>query len=213
MEHAIWFGWAGGALLVARIAPQTWRIWRTGSRAGVSRSGVWCWLGNDIGWFTYGVTSGLAPLWASSVALIVLDLVLLTQLGAHRHLRRSDAVGISWAAAMTVIAASGSALLAPALIAASVAGTVPHAIASVRASDLSGISPTTWRLAALDGVLWLVYGAAVADGPVTLYAALTLVCSATILHQLARKPSPHNPTTAPTHTATLEVPRVDGHRV
>lgn len=187
MEHAIWFGWAGGVLLVARIAPQVTHIVRTGRREGVSRAGVWCWLGNDLGWFAYGLGAGLTPLWVSSAALIALDMTLLWLLDGHRTADRPDLAGIAWATIMLTL--TTTTILPYALIVASFVGTVPHAIRSIRDQDLSGISPATWRLAGLDGALWLVYGGATGDGPVTLYAALTLGCAAIILTQLQRKQS------------------------
>lgn len=186
------YGWLGGALLVARIIPQIARIRRTGSYAGVSRAGLWCWLGNDIGWLSYGHSSGLTPLVASSAALTVLDLILLAQTRSGAR-AANEKLGKLWAALMTALAAAGSPALPAALIAASFSGTVPHAISSIRSSDLSGISPATWLLAGLDGILWLIYGAGTGDRPVTLYAALTLATSATILtriHLWRRKTTP-----------------------
>jgi uncharacterized protein with PQ loop repeat len=186
VEHAVWFGWVGGVLLVGRVSPQVWRIWRTGQRAGVSRAGVWCWLGNDVGWFAYGVSASLAPLWVSSAVLLVLDVVLLAQLGAHRGVALSDLGGVVWAAVMGVLVVSGSELLSVALVGASVAGTVPHAVSAVRSEDVSGVSPAAWRLAGADGLLWLVYGAAVADALVVFYATLTLMCAIVILLRIGR---------------------------
>lgn len=177
------YGWLGGALLVARIIPQAVRIHRTGSHAGVSRAGLWCWLGNDLGWLAYGHSSRLTPLVASSAALAALDLILLTQTRGKTR-TSSEHLGILWAATMTFLAVSSSPALPAALIAASFAGTVPHAVASLRSRDLAGISPATWILAGIDGILWLAYGIGTGDGPVTLYAALTLATAAVILTRI-----------------------------
>lgn len=177
------YGWVGGVLLVARMIPQSIRIRRSGTHAGVSRTGLWCWLGNDIGWLSYGLSSGLAPLIASSAALAALDVILLLQTRAGGR-ARDERYGMLWALVMTILAATGSSLLTAALVAASFAGTVPHAVASVRNTDLSGISPLTWVLAGLDGILWLAYGIAREDGPVTLYASLTMGTAAVILARI-----------------------------
>lgn len=183
LENPELYGWAGGALLVARIIPQVVHIWRTGSHAGVSRAGLWCWLGNDIGWLAHGHANDLTPVVASSIALAALDLVLLAQTrGAART--ATTRYGVAWAATMTVLAAIGGNPLAAALIAASFAGTTPHAISAIRSNDLSGISPATWLLAGADGILWLIYGAGTGDGPVTLYAALTLATASIILWRI-----------------------------
>lgn len=170
---------------MARIAPQVWHVKRTGSRSGVSRTGVWCWLGNDIAWMAHGINESLAPLCVSSAALITLDLLLLWQVKAHREITLHETSGLAWLATMIAVATVATGLLPAALLAASVAGTVPHAVASVRNEDLSGISPATWKLAGLDGILWLGYGTYVEDAPVTIYATLTLVCSIIILTRVA----------------------------
>lgn len=186
-------GWLGGVMIVARLVPQTVRLLRTGSTAGVSGVGALCWLGNDVGWVVYGLREGLAPLWLPSALLLVLDLLVATML-IGRLRWRELAPGFAWIAAVTIAAVVGQGALGLALIAGSATGTLPHGWRALRSDDLSGVAPMTWALAVVDGMLWGLYGTARADAAVTWYAALTLLTGVVVLWRIrACRPSPPGP--------------------
>jgi uncharacterized protein with PQ loop repeat len=180
MSFGEFAGWAGAVLVIARIAPQAALVRRTGRVDGLSAAGTLCWFANDLGWLIYGVTHGLTPLWLSSLVLLGLDTVLLAGLGTRLRTHRA-LPGVVWLAAVVVAAALGQAALAVVLLAGAAAGTIPHAVDAWRATDLSGVSPLTWRLGLADGALWGIYGLVLADTPVVLYAVLTAAASAAIL--------------------------------
>lgn len=187
MEMASLAGWAGGALVVARVAPQALRSFRSGSTAGVSAAGVWAWFANDLGWLVYGVSAGMAPLWLSSLVLLCLDAVLLGAFAPAERVSRRAAPGLAWLAVVVAAALVSPVVLASVLLGGAVAGTVPHAWEALTAPDLSGVSPVSWKLGVADGALWLIYGVALRDAPVSVYAALTLVVSVVVLWQVAAR--------------------------
>jgi uncharacterized protein with PQ loop repeat len=177
------FGWAGAVLIVARTLPQAWHLARYRNPAGVSRFGILCWLGNDIGWLVYGLRAGLAPLWVPSLALLVVNgaMVLLLLPG----FRRGEAgPGLAWVAVICTAAWLGQGPLALALIGGSATSTLPHAWRALRSPDLSGVSRTTWRIALADGVLWGVYGFSQRDPAILWYSVLVLLTGGIVLWRI-----------------------------
>jgi uncharacterized protein with PQ loop repeat len=181
VEFAAVAGWAGGALVVARVAPQALRSFRSGNTAGVSVAGVWAWFANDLGWLVYGVSAGMAPLWLSSLVLLGLDAVLLCAFVPVERFSRRSAPGLAWLAAVVVAALVSPPLLVLVLLGGAAAGTVPHAWEALVSDDLSGVVPVSWKLGVADGALWLCYGVLLGDVPVSVYAALTLATSLVVL--------------------------------
>ena len=59
---------------------------------------------------------------------------------------------------------------------------LPAVVASMRTSELSGVSSTTWIIALVEAALWLVYGVGVGDMALTL-AGLTGAAAAPKLGQ------------------------------
>jgi MtN3 and saliva related transmembrane protein len=176
-------GWLGGALVISRLVPQAVRLLRTRQTAGISRVGALCWVGNDLGWLAYGLRADLAPLWAPSAVLLVLDSLIVVLLA--RSIRPREALtGLGWVGAVVVAVGAGQEVLAVALVAGSATGTLPHGWHALRARDLSGIAPAAWALALADGALWGIYGFARGDAAVTWYAALTLGTAVVVLWRL-----------------------------
>ena len=189
-------GWLGGALVVARVTPQALLCFRSKVTSGVPVAGVWAWLANDLGWLVYGLSAGLAPVWASSLLLLALDVTLLSSFAAQECVSRRALPGVLWLSLVVAAAAASEQLLASVLLVGAAAGTLPHAWEAARAEDLSGVSPLSWRLGVADGSLWLCYGLFMADVPVLASALLTLATSLVVLAFLrsSRPPqgvSPH----------------------
>ena len=60
----------------------------------------------------------------------------------------------------------------------------PAVVKVWRSSDLSGVSPATWGLSGAESVVWGVFGWAVADGPILVYAMSGVLASVLILVRL-----------------------------
>jgi uncharacterized protein with PQ loop repeat len=62
---------------------------------------------------------------------------------------------------------------------------LPAVVASLRTSVLSGVSSTTWIIAAIESALWLAYGLGVGDVALTLAGFVGVVMASVILVRLA----------------------------
>ena len=62
---------------------------------------------------------------------------------------------------------------------------LPAVVASLRTSELSGVSSTTWIIALVEAALWLVYGVGVSDIALTLAGLVGVVMASVILARLA----------------------------
>lgn len=201
MSAAEVFGWFAAAIVIARMVPQTVRVWRGGTNAGLSPLGLLCWLANDLGWLIYGLRAEMPALWGASVVLLVCDLALVAM--AAPQLRGPVGhAGAAWLAVVVACAAAGQAPLGAALVLGSATGTVPHAAHALRQDDLRAVSRASWLVALLDAAAWGVYGAAHGDLPSVSYAALTALSASVILarlHHTARRPAPQTTITSTDH--------------
>ena len=169
------------------MLPQVVRLVRTRAPAGVSAT----WLGFGVvlnsGWVAYCVEMGLwlvLPLQVSLVAQQAVALRVLLPLD-----RAQQRPALIWAGALAVVcavvfASAGWMVLGVVLGVSYGVQLGPAVVRAWRASDLSGVSPTTWGLSGAESAVWGVFGWAVADGPILVYAVSGVLASVLILVRL-----------------------------
>jgi len=157
------FGYAAAAVSCVQLIPQVLQSTRTRVTAGVSPL-MWAITGaQTVAWLAFGSARGLWPTVFVNVVLVVCATAMLRMLhqGRAPGLRRAYAV---LAGLVVVELAVWATLSIGALgaLAAAVAALVfyPQTITAVRATDLSGLSRTTWILTVAVSGLWGVYGVA-----------------------------------------------------
>lgn len=176
---------------VGMIVPQVMRLRRLRTADGLS--GVWLGIGVALNgwWIAYAwatVLWGALPVAVGSMALYaVLAVYFIRYLGWAGA--RSLAVGAfglgmvplpfllggGWSAAGVAIGMSYGVQFFPA------------AWSAMRSSGLDGIAPTTWVMAWIEGLIWVIYGAPRADPALVLGGAGAVVASSIILLRLVRQ--------------------------
>jgi uncharacterized protein with PQ loop repeat len=169
--------------------PQAARLLRQRSTAGVS--GVWAGvsLSMNIWWLAYGLAEGLWGLVpVSAVAAALYGVIIVAYV---RAAGRSTVPGV--AAGLLVLGA----VPLPVLLVGGwrVAGLaiglcygmqlVPAVVAACRSRELDGLAPSTWIMAWIEAVIWLVYGTLVLDPALLAGGASGTVMAAIILARLA----------------------------
>lgn len=148
-------GLVAGVAVIVELAPQPWKIRRTGSLDGVSAVGSGIALANEAGWLLYGLMGGFAPIVVTSLvagSLKVWQFALVRPHWSAHNLR----LVAGWVTAVVAGAVTGT--LGVVLVVGLLAGLGPQALAVVRSADISGVSAWRWRLALVSGVLWVGYG-------------------------------------------------------
>lgn len=160
------------ALALSQPVPQIARLLRTRSIAGVSGPTAWLGLAINAGWIAYGIGRGLLSVTVISVAYVTgyLTIVLLLLRGGNR---RGIGSGILAGAACVAIAATlGWTVLGTALALSVGVQFVPQVVHAWRSEDLTALSPGTYAVCGLDGIVWGSIGLLHADGPLILYGAI-----------------------------------------
>lgn len=172
------------------IVPQVVRLHRVRSADGLS--GLWVGLGIAMnGWWTaYGLAESLWGILPVSIAAAALYMVM-----AAQYLGLVGRVGIR----PLSVGFLGLALLPlPFLVLGgwSAAGLVvglayaiqfvPAAVTAVRESDLTGISPTTWVMAWIEAVIWVIYGLTSSDRALLVGGTGGAIAASVILVEVAR---------------------------
>ena len=68
----------------------------------------------------------------------------------------------------------------------------PAVVAAYRTTDLAGVSPGTWIISLVEALLWLAYGAMIADAALLAGGATGVLMATAILTRLAAVGSPSN---------------------
>lgn len=170
------------------IVPQVLRLHRVRSADGVS--GVWIGVGVAMNswWTAYGLAESLWGILPVSMIAAALYLVMAGQyLGLlGRPARRPLLAGLlmlgltpmpfllvgGWAAAGLVVGLAYAVQFTPA------------AVASVRSTDLSGISALTWVMAWIEAVIWILYGAFSGDPALLIGGSGGTIAASVILARL-----------------------------
>ncbi len=173
----------------AMAFPQARRIARTRQVDGVSAT----WIGVSVAingwWLAYGLA---ADIWAL-VPVSVISLVLYSTMAwfyvssVGRRALAPMAVGVFVLGMVPLpfLVAGGWQLAGIAVGLSYGVQLLPAVVASLRTRLLSGVSSTTWIIAATEAALWLVYGLAVADLALILAGAVGVAMAGVILVRLA----------------------------
>ena len=145
---------------VTFLVPQISKLVRTGDSEGVSTT--WPALGFviNVGWFAYLISQAL---WASVFAPFATFLAYAVTMWALRRtgrdLSRSYIRGALGAGALSIAAAIGGWTVLGVILGASYGIVLAPGIwTAYRTPDPSGISPLTWWIGLIEGVLWGYYG-------------------------------------------------------
>jgi uncharacterized protein with PQ loop repeat len=189
-------GFAAAALSISLVWPQVWLSCRRGRTRGLSPTACWLAVGLNLCWLTFGLLAGDPAQVVTNVVVgtgnsAVLAALLLSQpsLRTRAVLLRSAAgsaclagVALGGAVAVVVFGAAPG-MVAPVLgtvvsvVAGAAACVQPLTMLLDRARDLSGISPTRWRLGACANASWIGYGWLRAQPTVFLASAVGLSCA------------------------------------
>lgn len=181
MDWAVFLGWAGTALFLARLVPQPLKLHRTGDTEGVTPQSPMNALLSDAGWLAHGLLAGLPPVWVAAVAAIPLDLWTLWHLRRRVELR-NVAGAAAWGAAIAAGGILGGRVgLGLVLGFSVVVNHVPQVIKALRSHSVSGLAPGTWWFGLADALLWGGYGVAEHDPALITYGVVLSVASVTIL--------------------------------
>jgi uncharacterized protein with PQ loop repeat len=169
--------------------PQARRIARTRRVDGVSATWIGVSLAINGWWLTYGLVAGVWALVPVSIISLLLYGVMAWFYVASvgRPALPGLALGVfglgmvplpflligGWELAGVAVGLSYGVQLLPAVV------------ASLRTSELSGVSSTTWIIALVEAALWLVYGVGVGDIALTLAGLTGVVMASVILARLA----------------------------
>jgi uncharacterized protein with PQ loop repeat len=80
-----------------------------------------------------------------------------------------------------VVLAGGATGLGAILTVGALIANTPHVVTAYREKDLSGVSPFTWTLTALDGAIWTTYALITGDVPILVNNVFQFTTSASIV--------------------------------
>jgi uncharacterized protein with PQ loop repeat len=174
-------GLAATAVFLCELIPQPLRILRTRSLSGLSPIGTGIYFVTELGWVSYGITSGLVVVLLTALAATVLSGLQLALLWSRR--RPNDLWWmLLWAtglAASLVMGAIGAMLVLGLVI-----GLGPQAWAAWRSSSVSGVSLWRWVLSGTSGMLWCTYGVLMGEFPLMATGSVGMVCASLALSRL-----------------------------
>ena len=177
---------AATAITFLSVVPQIVRLLRTGDTEGVSGSWAAVGMALNVGWMAFVIAQELWIAIPSIVVAIVsfgLALFLIHRNGGAVRVGVLGAVGVmiacaimqvtlGWIVLGTVLGLSNAAYLGP-------------PVATVwRTHAPSGVSPVTWLLAELEGLLWGFFGVLEESGPVIVFGVTEAILSALVLLRL-----------------------------
>jgi uncharacterized protein with PQ loop repeat len=183
-----WVGVGAAALVVTAIAvlPQTVRMIRVGSTAGVSP--VWAMLGAvSTGiWTAYTAARGL---WWATVAdaLSCLSYLSAVVVLARHGVGPRLGAGVLWLAVFVIsYLAAGLGGVGTVLAFAFVVQVAPSIWTAYGSSDLLGASVVTWRLTLAEGLLWFAYGSAKGDAAVVAFGLFAAIAGVLMISRIRR---------------------------
>lgn len=174
-------GLAATAVFLCELIPQPLRILRTRSLSGLSPIGTGIYFVTELGWVSYGITSGLVVVLLTALAATVLSGLQLALLWSRRGPNDLWWM-LLWAtglAASLVMGAIGAMLVLGLVI-----GLGPQAWAAWRSSSVSGVSLWRWVLSGTSGMLWCTYGVLMGEFPLMATGSVGMVCASLALSRL-----------------------------
>ncbi|HMC39709.1 MAG TPA: PQ-loop domain-containing transporter [Acidimicrobiales bacterium] len=168
-------------IFLARLAPQPWRVLRTGQVDGVSALAALNAFVADVAWLAYGLSAGISSVWLVSIpaaAASMLSIVVLRRTIRPRDLVASGA----WLAAVLLGGVTGH--LALALAATVLVTCGPSLWAAYATRQPVGVASATWWIAIADAATWGAYGVVIGDVALELYGVVLVVTAVAILVRL-----------------------------
>ncbi|MDF1596887.1 MAG: PQ-loop domain-containing transporter [Acidimicrobiia bacterium] len=166
-------------LAFVTLVPQVMKLWNTRNADGVSTT--WASLGmvSNAAWTAYLYSQDLwlaLPSTTSMVLFYTLTIGLIAWTG--RPIARAVMLGSSWALILTLVGVIGGWAGLGVLLGVSFGvQATPSLWTAFRTWAPKGISPGTWQLTLVEGLLWLVYGAAYSDRAIVMFGILSSAAS------------------------------------
>ena len=171
------------ASTIVFLIPQIRKLITTGDSAGVSTTWAALGLVSNIGWFVYMFSQARwIALAAPSFTTIFYAVTLWALARTGRSLNRGLAIGLGWAGALSLIAVQGGWTALGVVLGLTYAVMVAPSIwAAYRTPDPSGVSPATWSIGAIEGMLWGTYGLFHLDPGIITFGVVQILASLLIL--------------------------------
>ena len=174
------------AVTFVHVVPQIVRLLRTGRVEGVSAAWAAVALVLNFGWMAYVIAE---EFWITIPSIVIA----IVSFGSALYLMYRSGADVRPGALMSATVAVASVGIQ--LVAGwTVLGTVlalsnglylgPPVVTAWRSHTPAGVSPLTWVLAVLEGLLWGFYGVLVAAGPIIVFGATEASLSALVLLRL-----------------------------
>jgi uncharacterized protein with PQ loop repeat len=189
-------GFLAAALSIVVIWPQVWLSCRRGRTHGLSPTACWLGVALNLCWLTFGVLIGdPAQIVTNAVVGVGNTAVLTALLIAQPHLRSTRMLmkSAAGAAGLAVLAAGCTAAVtllgAATAVVATTLGSVIALVGAIaalpqplsllldRTKDVSGLSPSRWRLGTGSCASWTCYGWLIDQPAVWLSAGFGLCCA------------------------------------
>lgn len=175
-------GAIGTVIGLVRAMPQFVRLATTKDVHGVSLDAVATSSVVSAAWTTYGVMTGqIAVALASGLSCLVFALISFLAVRYGRWLGELRSAPVAFVVFLAVVSLMGVTGLGVILMVGALVANTPQVIAAYREPNLSGISPSTWRLTASDGATWMTYGAIAGDLPIFINNAFQFATAIAVL--------------------------------
>ena len=185
-DFALLVGAVATIVTFVHVVPQILRLLRTGRTEGVSPSWAAVGMTLNFGWIAYVVSQQYwitIPSIVVAIASFGVALYLMKRNGAA--VRPSILFSAAVAAASVVIQlAAGWTVLGTVLGLSNGLYLGPSVVAAWRSHTPVGVSPLTWVLAEVEGLLWGFYGVLVLAGPIMVFGATEALLSGLVLLRL-----------------------------
>lgn len=167
---------------LTRAMPQLVRLLRARDAAGISVDGCATSAIVSSFWATYGVLTGQpAVVLASGTPAAIFVLITIAALRYGRRVNEFRAAPVFLALFTAVVVTGGAVGLGLVLTVGALVANTPHVIVAFRENDLSGVSPSTWKLTATDGAIWITYALITGDIPILVNNIFQFTTSALIV--------------------------------
>lgn len=174
---------------VGMIVPQISRLRRTRIADGVSSLWVGVSLATNLGWLSYGIQGqlwGLLPVSLGALLVYAVVAVQLRSLLGSRVLLQIASSGAATSIMLVVaLAVGGWPAVGLTLGLAYGPQFAPAVFGALRSGAAAGVSGVTWTMAAIEAIVWIVYGTAVGDQALIIGGIGGTLMSSVILARLS----------------------------
>jgi len=170
-------------LAFVTLVPQLNKLWRTQDAEGVSAS--WAAFGavSNGAWTIYLFYQDLWLALPATTAMVLFYALIMGLIArAGRSIVPALNLGTLWALVLAAAGIAGGWSVLGLFLGFSVGvQAVPSLWTAFRSRVPTGISPGTWQLILVEGLLWLVYGAGYSDTAIVLFGIISTISSILIL--------------------------------